>query len=164
MGSWRGEGVLLTSLVALLGLLGACDKGTVDAPDVEQGIRQDILSQVGVETEVDCPKNVELVAGETFVCEARGEDGTIVPIQAEVVSDDGQVRWHLGLYNIEDLEDEVGDLVTDELDDAVRADCPSRLLREGQIERIACSVETNDGRTRRVAVRITAEGEVTASL
>jgi hypothetical protein len=140
--------------------LPACEKGTVDAPDVEQGVRQDILAQVGVETDVDCPKNVELVAGTTFVCEARDEGGTIVPVEAEVLTDEGQVRWHLGLYNIEDLEQEVGDVAGDQLDTAVRADCPSQLLREGQAERIVCMVETNEGRSRRAPVRITADGEV----
>ncbi len=150
--------------VGIAASLSACEKGTVDAPDVEQGVRQDILAQVGVETDVDCPKNVELVAGTTFVCEARDEGGTIVPVEAEVVTDEGQVRWNLGLYNIEDLEREVGDVAGEQLDAAVRADCPSQLLREGRPERIVCAIEFNDGRTRRAPVRITAEGEVIVDL
>lgn len=159
-GCARSIGLAIVVVVALP----ACEKGTVDAPDVEQGVRQDILAQVGVETDVDCPKNVELVAGTTFVCEARDEGGTIVPVEAEVLTDAGQVRWDLGLYNIEDLEQEVGDIAGEELDAAVRADCPSQLLREGQAERIVCTVESNDGRKRRAPVRITTDGEVIVDL
>lgn len=85
-------GLILAALA-----LAACNTlAALDDEVIEQNIRDELQSQVGVTlTSVDCPADRPLLAGDVFECTATGSDGRELVIT--VTQDDaaGNVNWEV---------------------------------------------------------------------
>jgi hypothetical protein len=82
--------------VGLLPLVLVACGSVIDASALEAEIRDGVQSQAGVTlTEVVCPENRALSAGDVFTCTATANDGRTLEVTITQDDDQGNVRWQV---------------------------------------------------------------------
>jgi hypothetical protein len=68
----------------------------LDEPRVEEQIRSELSTQLGVEVEeVDCPSDPSMQVGSSFRCLATGADGSTAFVTVSVQDKNGFITWEL---------------------------------------------------------------------
>lgn len=82
--------IVAVGLVAAVGgTLHACSEDRFDpAGAAERGIRDQILVELELESEVTCEEPTSLAVGTEFACHAEAEDGTAYDFVARILDDE----------------------------------------------------------------------------
>ncbi len=83
----------IARIASVLGLLAlgvmACSEAGFDPRSVaEQGIRDQIMIELDLESEVVCTEPADTAVGTTFTCEATDADGKVYRFVAEILPDE----------------------------------------------------------------------------
>ncbi|BAW96479.1 lipoprotein, putative [[Synechococcus] sp. NIES-970] len=141
---------------------------TLDAEKLETEISQGLTDQTGlVATDITCPEDQAIEAGNVFACEATLEGGQTLPIQVTQNDDEGNVNWNAdeglnnlrGLISAEALETQIAQGIVEQLGIETTIDCggPYRVLLTG--ESFECTATANDGNGESATVQVTAEDD-----
>ena len=87
----------LALLLILSVAAGSCAARTLDTDQLERRLGRQLSDRLGVPSIVaECPKDVEVRRGGTFVCTARAPDEDEgLRIDVTQVDDDGNVTWEI---------------------------------------------------------------------
>lgn len=90
-------GLLVLLAVALLLILPGSPIGlggkVFDGDAVAEDIAQQYEDEFGLQIDVTCPPEQEVVSGESFSCDGETEEGDTVELDVEITSDDGDYTW-----------------------------------------------------------------------
>ncbi len=85
--------LLLVPLLAGGILMSGCAGTVIDANKAEPAIRFDVQEATNTKVEsVDCPEDIEVVAGTRFTCRVFAADGAVAVAEAEILNEDADVR------------------------------------------------------------------------
>jgi hypothetical protein len=87
----------LVFLLLITVAVGSCAARTLHVDQLERRLGRQLSDRLGVSgIEAECPEDVEVERGRTFVCTARapGEDVRL-RIEVTQVDDDGNVTWEI---------------------------------------------------------------------
>jgi Domain of unknown function (DUF4333) len=76
--------------------IGSCVARTLRTDELERRLSRDVSATLEVSgILVDCPPDIEVREGATFVCEATAPNGDRTRIDVTQVDDDGSVTWEI---------------------------------------------------------------------
>lgn len=88
--------VVLLAVVLLLVLPGSpigLGKDIFDETQVAEDISQQYEDEFGLQIDVTCPAEQEVVSGGSFTCDGETEEGDSVELDVEITSDNGDYTW-----------------------------------------------------------------------